>query len=76
MGSGPEPDHFLTRITGIRDVDLEAVEIRQAGTPHQRNIHERNAQTLRGTIESYVTTLLGLSILEMAVVRAVLPPPT
>ena len=55
---------------------IAAIEdAQQAGTPHQQNIHERNAQMLRGKIESYVTTLFGLSIPEMAVVRAVLPAP-
>ena len=49
-------------------------DARQAGTPHQRLIHERNAKALRDEIESYVTTLFGLSVADMAVVMAVPVP--
>ena len=75
----PIPQATAVQRTEIEQLVGELIaaieDAKQAGTPHQRNIHERNAQTLRGTIESYVTTLFGLSIPEMAVVRAVLPAP-
>ena len=75
----PIPQATAVQRTEIEQLVGELIaaidDAQEAGTPHQRNIHKGNAQTLRGTIESYVTTLFGLSIPEMAVVRAVLPPP-
>ena len=49
-------------------------DARQAGTPHQRLIHERHAKALRDEIENYVTTLFGLSVADMTVVMAVPVP--
>ncbi|ANT54261.1 Eco57I restriction-modification methylase domain-containing protein [Mesorhizobium amorphae] len=45
-----------------------------ARTPHQRNLHERNAGAFREQIEARVTALFALSDADMAVVRAVPVP--
>ena len=46
----------------------------QARTPHQRTLHERNAQVLKDNIEGRVSALFGLSADDMAIVRAVPVP--
>jgi type I restriction-modification system DNA methylase subunit len=42
-----------------------------ARTPHQRDVHERNANALRDQIEGIVTQIFALSVTDMAVIRAV-----
>jgi hypothetical protein len=51
---------------------IEAAE--QAKTPHQRTLHERNAQALKDAVEGRVSALFGLSADDMTVVRAVPVP--
>lgn len=46
----------------------------KAKTPHQRTLHERNAQLLKDTVGSRVSALFGLSADDMAIVRAVPVP--
>ena len=48
--------------------------VRNARTPHQRSLQERNATTLRDQIEARVTGLFGLTPADIAVVRAVPVP--
>ncbi|MET4715946.1 type I restriction-modification system DNA methylase subunit [Bradyrhizobium japonicum] len=47
---------------------------RAARTPHQQDIHERNASALRDQIEDLVTQIFALSNAEMAVVRDIPVP--
>jgi hypothetical protein len=62
-------------INGLVAQVIDAIDAAvQARTPHQRTLHERNAQVLRDTIESRVSALFGLSAYDMAIVRAVPVP--
>jgi len=54
----------------IGAIDTAAV----ARTPHQKNLHERQAAELKIQIEALVTNLFGLSTADMDVVRAVPVP--
>jgi hypothetical protein len=42
-----------------------------ARTPHQKRLHERNAQALRERVEALVSQLFGLSAADMTLARAV-----
>lgn len=43
----------------------------RAKIPHQKTLHQRNTLVLRAQIEAAVTTLFGLSIADMALIRVV-----
>jgi hypothetical protein len=58
----------------VHDVIAANDAARNARTPHQRSVHERNAAALRDQIEARVTTVFGLTPADMAVVRAVPVP--
>ena len=58
----------------VRDMIAANDAARNARTPHQRSLQERNAVALRGQIEDRVTALFGLTAADMAIVRAVPVP--
>ena len=73
-------------VPAVSDADRAAIEqlvsdmiaandaAKNARTPHQRSLQERNATALRDQIEARVTGLFGLTPADMAVVRAVPVP--
>jgi methylase of polypeptide subunit release factors len=48
--------------------------LKQARTPHQKNLHERRVAALRLDIEARVSVLFGLSTVDLAVIAAVSVP--
>jgi type I restriction-modification system DNA methylase subunit len=58
----------------VHDVITANDAAKNARTPHQRSLQERNAAALRDQIEAHVTALFGLTPADMAVVRTVPVP--
>jgi type I restriction-modification system DNA methylase subunit len=59
----------IERLVGDVVAANDAADV--ARTPHQRDVHERNANALRDQIEGIVTQIFALSDADMAVIRAV-----
>lgn len=71
----PIPSATLAQRTEIEMLVSQLIAANEAAqaarVPHQRNLHQRNATTLREEIETRISTLFGLSPADLALIRTV-----